>query len=134
MQGEKLGEFAGKVTSRRVLANPGGGPKMESSHQITGKLLGVDVMETGTYWAALRADGVLYGEGNGIAMGHGGEMATWIGQGIGRFGKDGSVSFRGAVYYHSATPKWSRMNTVAAIFEYEVSADGNCTSHLWEWK
>jgi hypothetical protein len=134
MQGDKIGELSGKVTSQRVLPNPGGGPKMESSHQISGKLLGVDATETATYWAAVRPDGTLYGEGQGVAMGQGGDMATWIGQGIGTFGKAGAVSFRGAVYYQSSSPKWSRLNNVAAIFEYEVDGQGNCHSKLWEWK
>ena len=31
MLGEKLGGETGKVTSQRVLANPGGAPKMETS-------------------------------------------------------------------------------------------------------
>jgi hypothetical protein len=42
MLGEKIGESTGKVTSRRVLANPGGGPKMETSFEASGRLLGVE--------------------------------------------------------------------------------------------
>ena len=34
MLGEKIGEFSGKVSSQRVLPNPGGGPKMETSHRV----------------------------------------------------------------------------------------------------
>ena len=49
MLGEKIGEATGKVTTRRVLANPGGGPKMETSFEATGKLLGADITEMGTY-------------------------------------------------------------------------------------
>ena len=41
MQGEKIGEESGKVTSQRVLPNPGGGPKMETSFQASGTLLAV---------------------------------------------------------------------------------------------
>ena len=54
MQGEKIGESLGKVTSRRVLANPGGGPKMETSFEASGRLLGVEETETGTYWSVVR--------------------------------------------------------------------------------
>lgn len=134
MQGEKICEYSGKVTSRRVLANPGGGPKMETSQQLNGKLLGVDTTETSTYWSVVRPDGTLFGEGHGIAMGQDGALATWIGQGVGTIGEAGAVKFRGAVYYHSSSPRWSRLNSVAAIFEYEVDADGNSRSTLWEWK
>ena len=45
MQGEKIGEASGKVTSRRVLANPGGGPKMETSFEASARLLGVEATE-----------------------------------------------------------------------------------------
>lgn len=134
MQGEKIGEASGKVTSRRVLANPGGGPKMETSFEASGRLLGVEGTETGTYWSVVRPDGSLFGEGQGIMMGKGGELATWVGSGVGTIRKDGGVSYRGAIYYQSSSAAWLRLNTVAAIFEYEVDAQGNSRSQLWEWK
>jgi hypothetical protein len=134
MLGDKIGGEAGKVTAQRVLANPGGGPKMETSFQASGKLLGVSETSRATYTSAVRPDGTLYGEGQGIVMGEGGEMATWIGQGVGTLKKGGAVSYRGAVYYQSSSPKWSRLNNVAAVFEYEVDAKGNTKSQLWEWK
>lgn len=134
MQGEKIGEGSGKVTSRRVLANPGGGPKMETSFEASGRLLGIEVTETGTYWSVVRPDGSLFGEGQGIIMGKGGELATWVGQGVGTLGKDGGVSYRGAVYHQTSAAAWLRLNSVAAIFEYEVDAQGNSRSQLWEWK
>ena len=48
MQGDKIGEESGKVTSQRVLPNPGGGPKMETSFQASGTLLGTGHTTTGT--------------------------------------------------------------------------------------
>ena len=47
MQGEKIGEESGKVTSQRVLANPDGGPKMETSFQTSITLLGAKGTRTG---------------------------------------------------------------------------------------
>lgn len=67
-------------------------------------------------------------------MGENGQMASWIGQGVGTIKKDGAVSFRGAVYYQSSSPAWLRLNNVAAIFEYETDAQGDTQSQLWEWK
>ncbi len=134
MLGEKIGSETGKVTGQRVVANPGGGPKMETSFQASGKILGVSETSRATYWSVMRPDGTVYGEGNGIVMGQGGETATWIGQGVGTFKKGGAVSYRGAVYYQSASPKWAQLNNVAAVFEYEVDAKGNTKSQLWEWK
>lgn len=134
MQGEKIGEGAGKVISQRVLPNPGGGPKMETSFQSKGTLLGVDQTETGTYSSVMRPDGTVYGEGQGVIMGKEGDLATWIGQGVGTVRKDGSVSYRGAIYYQTSSPRWLRLNSVAGIFEYEVDAQGNTRAQLWEWK
>ena len=134
MLGEKIGEMIGKVTGQRVLPNSGGGAKMETSHQTSGKILGVDASETATYWSVMRPDGTLYGEGNGIVMGKDGESATWVGQGVGTLGQGGAVSFRGGVYFQSASPKWSRLNKVASVYEYDVDAQGNSRTHVWEWK
>jgi len=134
MQGEKIGEALGKVTARRVLPNPSGAPKMETSFEANGRLLGVEEHETGTYWSTVRPDGSLYGEGQGILMGKGGELATWVGQGVGTIKKEGGVSYRGAVYYQTSTPAWTRLNSVASIFEYELDTQGNSRLQLWEWK
>ena len=134
MQGEKICEESGKVTSQRVLPNPGGGPKMETSFQAQGTLLGVNETDTGTYCSVVRPDGTLHGEGQGIVMGKDGDMATWIGQGVGTIKKDGSVSYRGAVYYQTSSARWSRLNGVAAIYEYEVDPQGNTRAQFWEWK
>ena len=134
MLGECVGESKGKVTGQRVLPNPGGGPKMETSFQTTGSLLGVTNSETGTYWAVVRPDGTLYGEGQGVMMGHGGEAATWVGQGVGTFKPGGAISYRGAVYVQTASPNWMRLNSLALLFEYEVDAQGNTSSKVFEWK
>lgn len=134
MLGDKIGTEKGKVTGQRVLANPGGGPKMETTFRASGTILGVNETVTATYWSSVRPDGTLYGEGNGIIMGEDGSMATWIGQGVGTLKAGGAVSYRGAVYYQTASPRWSRLNNVASIFEYEVDAEGNTKGELWEWK
>jgi len=130
MLGEKIGELSGKINSQRVLANPGGSPKMETSFQANGSLLGTDIKETGTYWTVVRPDGTLYGEGQGVMMLKEGKMATWTGHGVGSMKKDGTASYRG-----QTTPtRLSRLNKVALLFEYEVDADGNTRSEYWEWK
>ena len=107
---------------------------METSFQASSTLLGAKATNRGTYLSVVRPSGTLYGEGQGIVMGEEGDMATWIGQGVGTMKKDGGVSYRGAVYYQTSSAKWSRLNSVAAIFEYEVDAQGNSRSQFWEWK
>jgi len=120
MQGEKIGEESGKVTSQRILPNPDGGPKMETSFQASSTLLGTKATNRGTYWSIIRPSGTLYGEGQGIVMGEKGDLATWIGQGVGTMKKDGGVSYRGAVYYQtssalprSSSTRWTPRGTVA---------------------
>ena len=134
MLGEKIAEGTGKVLVRRVLKSEGAGPKMETSFQSTGFLAGIEMREAGTYVAAVRADGTLFGEGQGVAMSKDGEMATWQGQGVGTIKPGGVVSYRGAIFYQSSSPKWSRLNSIACVFEYEADTEGNTRSQLWEWK
>jgi hypothetical protein len=83
MLGERIGEDIGRVTSQRVLPTAHGAPRMETSFQASGSIYGVQATDTGTYVATMRPDGTLYGEGQGILMGKGGETATWTGQGVG---------------------------------------------------
>ena len=134
MLGEKIGGESGKVIGQRVLPNPGGGPKMETTFRSSGTLLGANTTDTGTYWSVVRPDGTLYGEGQGVMVSQDGDLATWIGQCIGTLKRDGAVSYRGAVYYQAASPKWSRLNSVAVVYEYEVDAQGNARAEFWEWK
>ena len=133
MLGEKIGEEKGKITGRRVLPSLGPGPTMEISFQAEGSIFGVAHRTIATYTSVMRPDGSLLGSGQGVAMGAEG-TATWVGQGAGSIRKDGSVSYRGALFYHSASPKWARLNAVAAVFEYEVDPQGNTTAEMWEWK
>jgi hypothetical protein len=133
MLGEQIGEETGKVMARRVLSIDGG-TKVEVSFQSTGKLLGVETRNTVTYWAGIRPDGSLYGEAQGLVVGKGGERATFKAQGVGKLLEGGAVSYRGAQYFYSDSPKLSRLNSVAVVFEYEADAEGNTKSKLWEWK
>jgi hypothetical protein len=61
-------------------------------------------------------------------------MATWTGNGVGTMKKDGTASYRGAVYYQTAPPRWTRLNKVAVVFEYKVDAENNTRSEFWGWK
>lgn len=134
MLGDKVGEDRGRVAGRRVLPSDGQGPKVETSFESTGALLGINMTNIGTYRAVARPDGTLFGEGQGVLMGQGGEMASWVGQGVGKFTSAGGISFRGAVYYQSAAPAWARLNGLAVVYEHEVDAKGEIHNQLWEWK
>jgi hypothetical protein len=135
MLGELILEEKGKTTGLRVLPSEGTSAKVEVSFQGSGKVLGIEHTDMGTYHSVARSDGSLFGEGQGVVMTKDGGMATWKGHGIGRFaGRGSAVNWRGAIYYQTSSQKLARLNGVAAIFEFDVDEDGNCTSKIWEWK
>jgi len=132
MLGELIYQGSGKRIVRRVLsAEP---VKVEVTFEGSGKILGTDAMEIGTYTSVIRSDGSIYGEGQGVLMTSGGDSIIWKGTGVGTFKERGAVSYRGAVYYQTAAQKLSRLNTVAGVFEFEADENGNTQSKVWEWK
>jgi hypothetical protein len=134
MLGEQIGAERGKVTGYRILKSDAG-PLVEVSFQARGTILGIEHATLATYVSRMRPDGTVIGEGQGVVRGADGHMASWVGQGVGKLGSHGqAVSYRGATFYQSASPGWSRLNGVATVFEFEVDADGNTEAKLWEWK
>jgi hypothetical protein len=135
MLGEQIGEVTGQITGMRVLPDEGHGAKVEVSFQQTGTLLGAHVNDMGTYISVTRPDGTLFGDGQGVTMTEDGEMATWRGQGVGRFtGRGGAVSYRGAVYFQTTSERLARLNSMAVVFEYESDESGKTTAKDYEWK
>ena len=132
MLGELIYQGSGKRIVRRVLSTEP--PKVEVTFEGGGKILGVDAMELGTYTSVIRSDGTIYGEGQGVVMTPAGDQMTWKGAGVGTFKERGAVSYRGAIYYHTASPKMSRLNTVAGVFEFDSDEHGTTQSKVWEWK
>ena len=135
--GELIGEDRGKMTGERVLDVQE--PKMETSFTMEGNYRGTLCTDVGTYTSVLREGGVLYGEGQGIVTTKDGQgIATWTGQGIGRFIGPGRVSFRGSLFFRTPSMsqggKLSYLNNIVGVFEYEVDEAGNCSSKTWEWK
>jgi hypothetical protein len=131
MLGELIYEGRGKRIVRRILSTEP--VKVEVTFEGTGKVFGVDAMEIGTYTSSIRADGTLYGEGEGVVMTADGQI-SWKGAGAGTFKERGAVSYRGAIYYYTASPKLSRLNTVAGVFEFDADESGNTQTKVWEWK
>ena len=134
MLGELLIEEYGDTIVRRVLPSEGFAPKIEITFQASGKVLGVEYQNMGSYITAVRPDGLLFGEGQGLAMTVDGEAVTWKGNGIGHFTTTGGASYRGAIYYQTASQKLARLNGVAGVFEYEVDENGKTSGKIWEWK
>src|SRR5437899_3087664 len=119
MIGEKLGEDTGKTTGRRVLSVDGG-PVIETSGTGTGTMLGVQYHSFVTYTGKMQADGTIAGEGIGVMMGKGGENASFTAKGVGRLLPAGGVSWRGAFFFQTTATKWTRLNSIATLFEVEI--------------
>ncbi|HEX9712158.1 MAG TPA: hypothetical protein VGB52_06335 [Actinomycetota bacterium] len=133
MLGKQIGEERGQITAMRVLPTDGP-PTIEVSFQAVGHLLDVDVTDMGTYVATARPDGNLAGTGQGVIMTPDGDVATWTGSGVGRPGKGGKASWRGAIYFHSDSPALEQLNGIAVIYEFETDESGKAESKSWEWK
>src|SRR5262249_42993783 len=121
MLGEKIDDLKAKVTGMRVLP----GNLVETSFQGQGKLLGVDCQEMGTYAAEMTAQGVLHGQGQGMAMSAQGDMLTWKGSGIGWPNEKGGTTFRYSLMMQTSSSKWSRLNKVLAVGEWDTDAQGD---------
>jgi len=132
MLGDLICETTGKRIMRRVLSTD---PlKVEVTFEDSGTMLGTPVNEFGTYSSAVRADGTIYGEGEGAITTADGELVSWKGSGLGKFGPGGAVSYRGILYYRTTSQKLARLNTVGGVFEYEVDPEGKTQTKVWEWK
>ena len=134
MLGELVLEEKGKISGYRVTRAKGHGNVVEVSFQASGKIWGIEHRTLATYWSVVQPNGFLYGEGQGVLMTKDGDRASWVGQGAGRFKSGGGVSWRGAVYYQTASPKLARLNGIAQVFEYETDAQDNTHGKIWEWK
>ncbi len=133
MLGELIGKEKGKVIVRRVLPTTGN-PRVEVSFETAGSLVGVDIKNIGTYLSEVKPNGTLYGEGQGIARGENGELINWKGQGVGEMTPSGGVTYRGSLYYDTQADNLLGLNKLVGVFEYEVDADGNTSSEVYEWK
>jgi hypothetical protein len=134
--GELIIEDRGKITGQRVIDVEG--PKIETSFTMRGKYKGQEGTNMGTYCSVMTEgeEGTMYGEGQGVLTTKDGQgMATWTGQGIGRFTSPGKISFRGSLFFRAHSGgKLSSLNNIVGVFEYEVDEEGNCSSKVWEWK
>jgi len=132
MLGELLGESTGKRIVRRVLSSDP--VKVEVSFEDSGTMLGVATSGFGTYQASAQPDGSVHGEGEGLMMTADGDAISWKGSAAGKIGPGGSLSYRGMLFYRTASQKLARLNNACGAFEYEVDPAGNSKAKVWEWK
>ena len=133
MLGDKIGEVKGRRLLRRVISvEP---LTAEVTFEDSGELFGVGTAGIGSYISDVRADGSLFGNGQGMITSADGEAVTWTGTGLGHIGPGGAVSYRGMLFFRTTlTKKLARLNNACGAFEYEVDAKGETVSKIWEWK
>lgn len=131
MLGDQIGEETGKVAAMRVLDAVG--PKVEVSVRTQGKALGIDYQGRTTYTSEVQPGGYIFGEGQGVYLTANG-IATWKGQGTGKFNPGGGVSYRGAIHYVTATGSLAKLAGTVGVFEYSTDANDNSVGKVWEWK
>jgi hypothetical protein len=131
MLGSQIGEGKGKRTGRRVIATT---PyvQIEATVEETTTMLGIQGMNIITYHASTKPDGSLDGQGEGVFMTPDGDTVSWKGIGVGRFGAGGSLQYCGSLSYTTASKKFLRLNGIAGVFQWEIDAQGNTHSQIWE--
>jgi hypothetical protein len=131
MFGKNIGEGNGHRGIRKVLSTQPNF-KVEVSFEETGKLMGVEGMNMGTYTATTKPDGSLEGIGEGVFATLDGEFVTWRGMGVGRFVEAGAVHYTGMLSYSTTSAKLTKLNSITAMFEFEVDAAGKTRSKVYD--
>lgn len=137
MLGDLVAEASGQMSAVRVLPlSDKGEIRTESSFVGSGHLLGIPIVDLGTFVQTLRSDGVLeVDEGNVLITGPNGEKAHLNGFALGKpLGAGNSAHFASCGIMRTTAPHWKRLNEVAIVSEYDVDAQGKFTVRAWEWK
>ncbi len=135
MLGELLAQGSGKRTGMRVVESDGPSPKVEISIAGASTVLGVKAQMMATFWNTFKADGVLYGEGQGLLMTEQGDVAQFKGFGIARVSAPGApIRYAVCDSFATTSERLARLNSVAAVSEYEVDQEGNYSYKAFEWK
>jgi len=131
MVGEKIGEGNGARTGRRVICTEPNF-KVEVSFEDTMSLMGAAGMNIGTYTTSTKPDGSLDGFGEGVFATLEGEFVTWKGMGVGHFREGGAVHYTGVLSYSTKSAKLAKLNSIAAMFEFDVDAAGKTHSTIYD--
>jgi hypothetical protein len=137
MLGELVVDGKGKLINQTVRTAENGMPTFDVTFEVIGTVLGKPAKTIVSYQSSLQEDGSVYGEcqNRGVAMSQEGDVATFRAAGAGNFtDADGSISFRGALYYKTSSKDWAALNGLAIIYEWDVDAEGNAEYKGWEWK
>ena len=134
MLGELLYEETGNVTEIKVLPPEGGTVVLEVSLQAAGRIQGIEHTSIWTYTSSTRADGSIFGEGRGVLTTASGDVVHIVGRASDQSRGPGSPTrYRGAFHFQTNSDTFAKLNGIAAVFEYNVEADGSSNAKVWEW-
>jgi hypothetical protein len=133
--GELIGTESGTVTAFRVTKD-GFGVKIENQFQGQGTMLGIPFVDYATYTSVYRPDGNFTGTASGVIFTNEAEAASYEGTGVGHMlGHAGAASWRGALYFFSASPHFAQLNPIAVLFEFEIADNArDMEVKYYEWK
>ena len=125
----------GSITEVRELSNDAAGIKNEIKLTVKGTIRGVAETTHWTYTALARPDGSVYGEGTGVMTTADGDVLNLTGSGVCKVAGPGeSTRFRTMIYAQTTSSKFTDLNYVGLVGEYDVDPDGTATNKSWEWK
>ena len=134
MLGDLLYEETSTDMQVHELGSDESGDKVEVELQTEGEIQGVPCSSKWTYWSLTRPDGTIYGEGKGVMTIEGGDVINLTGTGAcPAVGEDGSISYRGAIYFDTDSEKFASLNGGVGVHEYNASPDGTATTKVWRW-
>jgi len=132
--GNLVYQHKGKITSETVLEGPTVQTSFSSNGTVTGGVTNVSVTEIGTYTTTPRANGILYGEGQGVITAENGETVTWDSQEIGNTSPNGEIKFRGSIFFRTLSPTGSLgfLDNMVGVFTFQVDPSGNTAVEVLE--
>jgi hypothetical protein len=134
--GNLVYQHKGKITSETVLEGPTVQTSFSSNGTVIGGVTNVSATEIGTYTTTPRANGILYGEGQGVITADNGETVTWDSQEIGNTAPNGEITFRGSIFFRALSPTGSLgfLDNMVGVFTFQVDQSGNTAVEVLELK
>lgn len=123
----------GKLIYQRVV-NVTGYPQIENSIIEHGILRGIgNVTDVQTWINTYRDANTIYGEGKGIMISADGQIAPWIGYGIGQIQNNGTVLFKDIVIFsNNATGNMKFLDNQIGL-SISTLQENNQTTKIFKW-
>lgn len=132
--GNLIYENKGEITSQIVLEGPTVQTSFSSNGTIRNGITSINVTEIGTYTTTPRANGLFYGEGEGVITGKNNEIVTWSSQEIGTITPEKKIKFNGSIFFRALLPVGSNLaflDNKMGVFTFEVDISKKTITKVW---